>query len=1368
MAPSIMQALMREPSRSYQSIYADPSVRPLSPPSLRSSASRPTSIRSSASQRSVGSEATHRSAASAAATREPAWTNGQWDWSQYGGRGGLTGGARSLHTPSVVGKSLGIDTKASKRRSNRPESVRSGMSAAKYDSGVDDAGDREGSDVGSAWSVRSGDSLRTSMSVPGYGSGGFVPNSRSRSKPSRSQLEGSGASMRISSSHSGYEVDARSDVDRSSRYRSSSSRALAPSSFSASIDAKGEQQTSRRYSSQPSISRPLSPPLSNVLSRSKASRASAMQHTASDETTPSLTSSASSAPSSEPLTPITPHGIETPILLDGQSRKRSTSKRSKSSLAQPTAIEPAPAHLEQVAPSIPTITSQPEAPIAQLEKQDLQTSWPQESVPSPQEPALPEPGRFYSVDEIFALAAPTVDANEEKEPASIEAAAVDEPSPAAAAVPNADQRAETLSPAVPRLRLTRTESEQSRLGARGSVELVVADEDTSTPKAAQEADSDSDSADGLEEVSESSDDDETVEQLVLNRRSAAMEAVEEEPEEVEEATETISFVQQRQPQPRPQVSPQQPVLARFVEAKRGQAKRSSSSSSIDSNGSSDLGRAQVSSARSSRDRSSAATNARPPQSGFQSSAPEPSSAPQRTVQQLRSQEGSSPKSRPNMGRPGSSARSLRSRGSRLEVMPEDVEAEAEATSSGGEVQQISSRAQLAKLRTDVPTSTSSSERSISPSPRLASPRWTHSRSSSSGTSLHSLQEQERQTRSLDLDRDQFKPSPLARSMSAASSRPGSVRSVQSTGSNKSGKESRGLSKFFQPPLASSKATKPPPPAPAVVKSQRPGSPGRASSLRNISLSPHRFEEDYDDDDAQSLSNISIMSAPQLSPVRPPRNPARLGGTASVVRAIPAALLEPDLPSRDRYSVSTASSPRAESPAQQLHEARPLASSSSAVERPISRERTPPPMPAPIPGVTAMPAAEAVSGGESVSMSRANSSAASRPLSSHLSPSSVDFGLTSLALSPRIHASQQKTSRRFGLFRRSAGNDVSATKRTFEPSVDLVYDTIDATVFRKKLQSDEVLVGTIAVGVDQFDRERLWQLAKAAGGTGWVPGRALVGHVVAVGDSVSRLKKGDLVWGLSPLKKSGALASLVILPRDNVALAPTSIPIELAAALPAPAASAMLIMQSLCQSLPKGSKVLVLNGHHGTGNLCLQLARHLRPGVEGTRDLWMVAQCPIFIRDAEKVCRDAGATEVLRDEPLAAINGLHEGSFDAVIDTVGGRRLYDASRRILHHSGAFITTVGDALTDPKASTNESIRSLRRAFFKKDKKAVSYWRVDPDVDDREAVRVVLDKITEVVEAGALRAQLGSVVTLDEARRTFAPSQSDEDSAVVRVKA
>jgi hypothetical protein len=42
-------------------------------------------------------------------------------------------------------------------------------------------------------------------------------------------------------------------------------------------------------------------------------------------------------------------------------------------------------------------------------------------------------------------------------------------------------------------------------------------------------------------------------------------------------------------------------------------------------------------------------------------------------------------------------------------------------------------------------------------------------------------------------------------------------------------------------------------------------------------------------------------------------------------------------------------------------------------------------------------------------------------------------------------------------------------------------------------------------------------------------------------------------------------------------------------------------------------------------------------------------------DGDSLCRNAGATDVVRDEPLAAINGLHEGSFDVVIDTIGGRR-----------------------------------------------------------------------------------------------------------------
>ncbi|KPV76840.1 uncharacterized protein RHOBADRAFT_64598 [Rhodotorula graminis WP1] len=207
------------------------------------------------------------------------------------------------------------------------------------------------------------------------------------------------------------------------------------------------------------------------------------------------------------------------------------------------------------------------------------------------------------------------------------------------------------------------------------------------------------------------------------------------------------------------------------------------------------------------------------------------------------------------------------------------------------------------------------------------------------------------------------------------------------------------------------------------------------------------------------------------------------------------------------------------------------------------------------------------------------------------------------------------------------------------------------------------------------------------------------------------------------------------------------------------------MQSLCDSLPKGSKVLVLNAHTGVGYLCLQLAHHYRPGVAGSRDLWMVAQCSMSVSDGETTLREAGATDVLREEPLAAINGLHEGSFDVVIDTMGGRRLYDASRRILHNSGRFITTVGDELGE--SDYNASLRSLRRAFVRKDKKQISYWRVDADGDSREAVRDTLDKVRDVVDAGALKPRVESVLPMSEARRTFDEREAELEGVVVRVR-
>jgi hypothetical protein len=63
----------------------------------------------------------------------------------------------------------------------------------------------------------------------------------------------------------------------------------------------------------------------------------------------------------------------------------------------------------------------------------------------------------------------------------------------------------------------------------------------------------------------------------------------------------------------------------------------------------------------------------------------------------------------------------------------------------------------------------------------------------------------------------------------------------------------------------------------------------------------------------------------------------------------------------------------------------------------------------------------------------------------------------------------------------------------------------------------------------------------------------------------------------------------------------------------------------------------------------------------------------------------------------------------VLDTVGGRSIYDASRRILSHEGFFVSLVGDELGPPsvRKSWQSGLRSLRRALVKKDKKSISYW-------------------------------------------------------------
>jgi NADPH:quinone reductase-like Zn-dependent oxidoreductase len=81
---------------------------------------------------------------------------------------------------------------------------------------------------------------------------------------------------------------------------------------------------------------------------------------------------------------------------------------------------------------------------------------------------------------------------------------------------------------------------------------------------------------------------------------------------------------------------------------------------------------------------------------------------------------------------------------------------------------------------------------------------------------------------------------------------------------------------------------------------------------------------------------------------------------------------------------------------------------------------------------------------------------------------------------------------------------------------------------------------------------------------------------------------------------------------------------------------------------------------------------------------------------EERARLFGASHVMRGEPLVVIAEAGAGVFDYVLDTVGGRRIWDASRWILKPGGQFTTLVGDKGAEHPAYEGNSLKSSMRSI------------------------------------------------------------------------
>ena len=143
----------------------------------------------------------------------------------------------------------------------------------------------------------------------------------------------------------------------------------------------------------------------------------------------------------------------------------------------------------------------------------------------------------------------------------------------------------------------------------------------------------------------------------------------------------------------------------------------------------------------------------------------------------------------------------------------------------------------------------------------------------------------------------------------------------------------------------------------------------------------------------------------------------------------------------------------------------------------------------------------------------------------------------------------------------------------------------------------------------------------------VPGLDVSGTVDEVGEGVEHLEVGDRVVGFLPFGVDGASAEHVVAPADALAVAPMSIPLADAAALPIVGLTAWQALTEHAR-LQAGQRILVNGAGGAVGLYAVQLAKAIGAHVVATASA----------RSAELV-RTAGADEVVdhtATDPVGAV------------------------------------------------------------------------------------------------------------------------------------
>jgi NADPH:quinone reductase-like Zn-dependent oxidoreductase len=297
--------------------------------------------------------------------------------------------------------------------------------------------------------------------------------------------------------------------------------------------------------------------------------------------------------------------------------------------------------------------------------------------------------------------------------------------------------------------------------------------------------------------------------------------------------------------------------------------------------------------------------------------------------------------------------------------------------------------------------------------------------------------------------------------------------------------------------------------------------------------------------------------------------------------------------------------------------------------------------------------------------------------------------------------------------------------------------------KPQLRAGTLLIRVSAAGMNPFD----WKMIDGIL-DGHMPhqfplvvGVDGAGVVEAVGEGVTRFKAGDRVYGQfihSPIGE-GSYAEYAIVPeKAAITHAPSSIPLETAAAVPTSGMTAWQLLEQL--ALQPGQTLLIVGATGGVGSFATQMA--------AAQGLHVIATAGNT--ESEARIRKLGAAAIVdyNKAPVAGqVKAAYPNGIDGLIDLMSNKEDFSALTALVKEGGGAFTTAFVADSDALKA-----RRLKGGNFETKSSPAS-----------------LDQLAQLIDAGKLQVPVETVISLEEVPAAIAKSRQGrgKGKTIIKIK-